>query len=144
MRLPRSRLLEASRNRCGLGAILQSDIRRILILGKFIRASTMTAFKDLQDRYGATATVADAKRLAQAVKTIFEKVEMEFCSHAGYVPAHTMINAIGGHLERAEKLLGQARFASILVDTMPQTWSPMLKASFIYVLASRLKDVVDV
>ncbi len=103
----------------------------------------MSAFDALQDRYGAAATPGDATRLAQAVKTIFEKVETEFGSYAGYVPAQAMMTAIGGHLEKAEKLLGQARFASILVDTMPQIWSPMLKASFVYVLAPRLKEVLD-
>jgi membrane-bound lytic murein transglycosylase B len=41
----------------------------------------------LQDRYGAAATADDAKRLAQAVKTIFEKVEAEFGAQAGYIPA---------------------------------------------------------
>jgi hypothetical protein len=82
--------------------------------------------------------------LAQAIRIIFERVETEFAFHAGYVPAHVMINAIEQHLQKAEKLLGQARFASILIDTVPATWSPMLKASFVYVLAPRLKNVVDV
>lgn len=98
---------------------------------------------ELQDRYGVTATADDARRLAQAIKVIFEKVETEFGSHAGYVAARMMTNAIEGHLEKAEKLLGQERFASILIDTMPSTWGPMLKASFVYVLAPRMKDVLD-
>jgi hypothetical protein len=97
---------------------------------------------ELADRYGL-ATAGDAKRLAQAIRMIFDKVETEFGSHAGYVPAHAIINAIEEHLRRAEKFLGQARFASILIDTMPSTWSPMLKASFVYVLAPRMKDVLE-
>ncbi len=103
-----------------------------------------TKAKELQDRYGVAATADDAGRLAQAVRMIFEKVETEFGSQAGYVAAHVMSNAIDEHLQKSEKLLGQARFASILIDTMPATWSPMLKASFVYVLAPRLKNVVDV
>jgi hypothetical protein len=99
---------------------------------------------DLQDRYGVATTADDAARLARAIQLIFEKVDTEFGSHAGYVPAHVMINAIEEHLQKSEKLLGQARFASILIDTMPATWSPMLKASFVYVLAPRLKDVLDI
>ncbi len=99
---------------------------------------------DLQDRYGVAATADDAGRLAQAIRMIFEKVEAEFGSHAGYVASHVMINAIEAHLEKSEKLLGKARFAAILIDAMPQTWSPMLKASFVYVLAPRLKNVLDV
>ncbi len=94
---------------------------------------------ELQDRYGAAATPDDAKRLAQAIKTIFEKVETEFGAQAG----HAMTNAIGTHLARAGKLLGLARFASILIDTMPLTWNPMLKASFVYALAPQLKDVLE-
>jgi hypothetical protein len=96
----------------------------------------------LADRYGVTATDDDARRLAQAVKMIFEKVEAEFSAHAGYVAAHAMNTAIDKHLLQSESLLGQARFASILIDTMPTTWSPMLKASFVYVLAPRLKEVL--
>lgn len=99
--------------------------------------------KEMRDRHRVPARVADAGRVAQAVKMIFEKVETEFGSQAGYVPAHVMINAIEAHLDKAEKLLGQARFASLLVDTMPSTWGPMLKASFVYVLAPRLKNVLD-
>jgi len=99
---------------------------------------------DLHDRYGIAATADDARRLAHAITMIFEKVETEFASHAGYVPAHAMTNAIEQHLQKAEKLLGQARLASILIDTMPPTWSPMLKASFVYVLAPCLKNVVDI
>ncbi len=99
---------------------------------------------ELQDRYGVAATADDAARLAQAIRMILEKVQTEFGSHAGYVPSHVMINAIEEHLQKSEKLLGQARFASILIDTMPPTWSPMLKASFVYVLAPRLKNVLDV
>ena len=99
---------------------------------------------ELQDRYGVAATADDAGRLAQAIRMIFEKVQTEFGSYAGYVPAHVMINAIEEHLQKSEKLLGQARFASILIDTMPPTWSPMLKASFVYVLAPCLKEVLDV
>jgi hypothetical protein len=98
---------------------------------------------ELEDRYGVAATDDDARRLAQAVRMTFEKVEAEFSTHAGYVAAHMMTNAIEEHLQQSEKLLGQARFASILIDTMPPTWSPMLKASFVYVLAPRLKGVVD-
>jgi hypothetical protein len=98
---------------------------------------------ELEDRYGVAASANDARRLARAVKMIFEKVETEFGSHAGYVAAHVMINAIEEHLGKAEKLLGQARFASILIDTMPTAWSPKLKASFVYVLAPRMKDVLD-
>jgi len=99
---------------------------------------------ELQDRYGVAATVDDAGRLAQAIRMIFEKVQTEFGSYAGYVPSHVMNNAIEEHLQKSEKLLGKARFASILIDTMPSTWSPMLKASFVYVLAPRLKDIVEV
>lgn len=99
---------------------------------------------ELQDRYGAAATADDAARLAQAIRMIFEKVETEFGSQAGYVTAHLMTNAIKEHLRKSERLLGQARFVSILIDTMPLVWSPMLKASFVYVLAPRLKDVLDV
>jgi hypothetical protein len=95
-----------------------------------------------QDRYGVAATADDAGRLAQAIRMIFAKVETEFGSQAGYVAATVMINAIEEHLEKSEKLLGRARFASILIDTMPPTWSAMLKASFVYVLAPRLADVV--
>jgi hypothetical protein len=98
---------------------------------------------ELADRYGLAATDDDARRLAQAVKTIFEKVEAEFESQAGYVPAHPMTNAIGTHLEKAEKLIGAARFACILIDQMPPAWSPMLKASFIYVLAPRLRETLS-
>ncbi len=54
-----------------------------------------------------------------------------------------MTNAIGDHLAKAKKLLGQARFASILIDTMPQIWNPMLKASFVYALAPLPKDVLE-
>jgi hypothetical protein len=61
---------------------------------------------ELQDRYGVAATVDDAGRLAQAIRMIFEKVQTEFSSHAGYVPSHTMINAIEEHLQKSEKLLG--------------------------------------
>ncbi|QAY96924.1 hypothetical protein CWB41_15255 [Methylovirgula ligni] len=98
---------------------------------------------ELADRYGVTATDDDARRLAQAVKMIFERVEAEFSAHAGYVAAHAMTAAIDGHLQQSESLLGQARFACILIDTMPATWSPMLKASFVYVLAPRLKDILS-
>ncbi len=97
---------------------------------------------DLADRYGIAATDDDARRLAQAVKMIFEKVEAEFGAYAGYVPAQAMNNAIDEHLQKTEKLMGQARFACILIDSMPATWGPMLKASFVYVLAPRLKDVL--
>lgn len=99
--------------------------------------------RELADRYGVTATDDDARRLAQAVKMIFQKVETEFGAHAGYIPAHAMNTAIGEHLQKSEKLLGQARFACILIDTLPATWSPMLRASFVYILAPRLKDVID-
>lgn len=98
---------------------------------------------ELADRYGITATDDDARRLAQAIKMIFEKVEAEFGAHAGYVAAWAMNTAIGEHLQKSEKLLGHARFAAILIDTMPTTWSPMLKASFVYVLAPRLKEAVN-
>ncbi|MEJ0051922.1 MAG: hypothetical protein WDN02_12075 [Methylovirgula sp.] len=54
-----------------------------------------------------------------------------------------MTNAIGDHLAKAKKLLGQAHFASILIDTMPQIWNPMLKASFVYALAPLPKDVLE-
>jgi hypothetical protein len=54
-----------------------------------------------------------------------------------------MTNAVGAHLAKAEKLLGQARFASILIDTMPPMWNPMLKASFVYALTPLLKDVLE-
>jgi len=54
-----------------------------------------------------------------------------------------MNTAIGEHLQKSEKLLGQARFACILIDTLPATWSPMLRASFVYILAPLLKDVID-
>lgn len=97
---------------------------------------------ELADRYGVTATDDDARRLAQAVKMIFERVEAEFSAHAGYVAAHAMASTIDEHLHRSESLLGQARFACILIDTMPEMWSPMLKASFVYVLVPRLKDVL--
>lgn len=96
----------------------------------------------LEDRYGAAATDGDARRLAQAIKIIFGKVETEFGGQAGYVAAWAMNIAIGEHLQKSEKLLGQARFAAILIDAMPATWSPMLKASFVYVLAPRLKNAV--
>lgn len=99
--------------------------------------------RELADRYGVTATDDDARRLAQAVKMIFQKVETEFGAQAGYIPAHAMSTAIGEHLQKSEKLLGQARFACILIDTLPATWSPMLRASFVYILAPRLKDVID-
>jgi hypothetical protein len=99
--------------------------------------------RDLQDRYGVAATDDDAQRLAQAIRLIFRKVQEEFGSQAGYVPARVMTTAIEGYLQKSEKLLGRARFAAILIDTMPPTWSPMLKASFVYVLAPRLKDVLD-
>jgi hypothetical protein len=99
--------------------------------------------RDLQDRYGVAATDDDARRLAQAIRLIFERVQEEFGSYAGYVPARLMATATEGHLQKSEKLLGQARFAAILIDTMPPTWSPMLKASFVYVLAPRIKDVLD-
>ncbi|MGO9005552.1 MAG: hypothetical protein ACLQIQ_22245 [Beijerinckiaceae bacterium] len=75
---------------------------------------------------------------------IFEKVQTEFGSHAGFVPSHVLVNAIEEHLQKSEKLLGQARFASLLIDTMPSAWSPMLEASFVYVPAPRLKDVLGV
>jgi hypothetical protein len=97
----------------------------------------------LQDRYGAATTADDAKRLAQAVKTIFEKVETEFGAQAGYIPARAMTNAVSAHLAKAEKLLGRARFACILIDTMPPMWNPMLKASFVYALTPLLKDVLE-
>lgn len=98
---------------------------------------------ELADRYGVTATDDDARRLAQAVKMIFERVEAEFSTHAGYVAVQAMNSAIDEHLQKSENLLGQARFTCILIDTMPATWSPMLKASFVYVLAPRLKDVLN-
>ena len=98
---------------------------------------------ELADRYGIAATDDDARRLAQAVKMIFEKVEGEFGDYAGYVPAPAMSNAIDEHLDKSEKLMGKARFACILIDAMPTIWSPMLKASFVYVLAPRLKSVVN-
>lgn len=97
----------------------------------------------LADRYGVTTTDDDARRLAQAVKMIFAKVETEFSAHAGYVAAWAMNTAINEHLQQSESLLGQARFACILIDSMPTTWTPMLKASFVYVLAPRLKDAVN-
>ncbi len=85
---------------------------------------------ELQDRYGAAAT-PDAKRLAHVVKMIFEKVEMEFGAQAGvemefgaqagHVSARVMTNTISDHLAKARNLLGQACFASILIDTMPPT-----------------------
>lgn len=98
---------------------------------------------ELADRYGVTTTDDDARRLAQAVKLIFERVEAEFGAQAGYVAAHAMASTIDGYLRQSESLLGQARFACILIDTMPATWSPMLKASFAYVLAPRLKDILS-
>jgi hypothetical protein len=54
-----------------------------------------------------------------------------------------MVNAIEKHVQKSVRLLGQARFASILIVTMPPTWSSMLKASFVYVLAPCLKNVLD-
>lgn len=98
---------------------------------------------ELADRYGVATTDDDARRLAQAVKLIFERVEAEFGTQAGYVAAHAMASTIDGHLRQSENLLGRARFACILIDTMPATWSPMLKASFIYVLAPCLKDILS-
>ena len=98
---------------------------------------------ELADRYGVAATDDGARRLAQAVKLTFERVEAEFGAQAGYVAAHAMASTIDVHLRQSENLLGQARFACILIDTMPATWSPMLKASFIYVLAPRLKDILS-
>jgi len=97
---------------------------------------------ELADRYGVAATDDDARRLAQAVKMIFERIEAQFGAHAGYIAARAMSATIDEYLDKSEKLMGKARFACILIDAMPATWSAMLKASFVYVLAPRLKDVV--